>query len=159
LVRFDISIYNFLPVNNVSTGTPTGFLTPVYLLAITLGSILTTFQIILIPKLVGQVCLLMNDTLSASQFAHCTTTTGRAYGAFDGEIEGLSAMTGANALDVARIGIDQALLTYNVSLITDAYQRAHLELQVKNGIRIDGIRADDSFGRWRVPLCRKWKCD
>ena len=148
-----------MPVNNVSTGTPTGFLTLVSLLAITLGSILTTFQIILIPKLVGQVCLLMNDTLSASQLAHCTTTTGRAYGAFDDEIEGLSAMTGANALDVARIGIDQALLTYDVSLITDAYQRVHLELQVKNGIRIDGIRADESFGRSRVPLCRKWKCD
>lgn len=113
----------------------------------TSGSILTTFQIILIPKLVSQVCLLMNETLSASQLAHCITTTGRTYGAFDGQIDGLSAMTGANALDVARIGVDQALLTYDVSLITDAYRRAHLELQVENGIRIDGIRADESFGK------------
>ncbi|KIM43567.1 polysaccharide lyase family 8 protein [Hebeloma cylindrosporum] len=102
-------------------------------------------NIILIPKFVSQVCLLMNDTLSASQLAHCTTTTGRSYGAFTGEIDGLSAMTGANALDVARIGADQALLTYNVSLITDAYRRAHLELQVRNGVRADGIRPDESF--------------
>ena len=101
----------------------------------------------------------MNDTLSTSQLTHCTTTTGRAYGALDGEIDGLGAMTGANALDVARIGVDQALLTYDVSLITDAYRRAHLELQVKNGIRIDGIRADESFGRSGVPLCRKRQCD
>ena len=138
-----------MPVNNIFTGTTTGFPTLVYLLAITLGGILTTFQIILIPKLVSQVCLLMNETLSASQLTHCTIITERAYGAFDGKIGGLSAMTGANALDVARIGVDQALLTYDVSLITDAYQRAHLELQVKNGIRIDGIRADESFGRSR----------
>ena len=108
---------------------------------------LDSFQIILIPELVSQVCLLMNDTLSASQLAHCTTITGRTYDTFDRKINGSFLLTGANTLDVAKIGIDEALLTYNVSLITDAYRRIHLELQVNDTVGADGIRADGSFGR------------
>lgn len=72
--------------------------------------------------------------------------TSRSYGTFDHNINGVGFLTGANTLDVAKIGIDQALLTYNVTLLTDAYRRVHLELQIKNGIKIDGIRADGSFG-------------
>jgi hypothetical protein len=72
--------------------------------------------------------------------------TGRSYGTFGRIINGLGILTGSNALDVAKIGIDQALLTSNVSLLTDAYQRVHSELQIKNEIRADGIRADGSFG-------------
>ena len=71
--------------------------------------------------------------------------TSRSYATF-GHIHGVGTLTGANALDVAKIGIDQALLTSNVSLLTDAYQRIHLELQIKNGNKADGIRADGSFG-------------
>lgn len=94
----------------------------------------------------SQVCLLLNDTLAPTEISNCTHITGRTYGTFDQNINGVGTLTGANALDVAKIGIDQALLTYNVSLITDAYRRVGLELQIKNGIKVDGIRADGSFG-------------
>ncbi|KAH9486902.1 Hyaluronate lyase [Psilocybe cubensis] len=104
-------------------------------------------NIILIPELVSQTCLLLNDTLAETQLNNCTHMTGRTYATFDTSINGVGTLTGANALDVAKIGIDQGLLTYNVSLLTDAYRRVHLELQIKNGIKADGIRADGSFGQ------------
>ena len=94
----------------------------------------------------GQTCLLLNDTLSPAQLDKCIQMTGRSYGTFGRIIDGLGNLTGSNALDVAKIGIDQALLTSNVSLLTDAYQRVHSELQIKNEIRADGIRDDGSFG-------------
>lgn len=72
--------------------------------------------------------------------------TARSYATFDHNINGVGFLTGANALDVAKIGIDNSLLNYNVSLLTDAYRRVHTELQIKNGIQVDGIRADGSFG-------------
>ncbi|KAF9481396.1 polysaccharide lyase family 8 protein [Pholiota conissans] len=104
-------------------------------------------NIILIPEFVSQACLLLNETLAATELSNCTHITGRAYGTFDHNINGVGTLTGANALDVAKTGIDQALLTKNVSLITDAYRRVGQELQIKNGIKIDGIRADGSFGQ------------
>ncbi|KAF9015214.1 polysaccharide lyase family 8 protein [Cyathus striatus] len=104
-------------------------------------------NIILIPELVGPTCLLLNDTLAPSEIANCTHITGRAYGTFDHNINGVGFLTGANTLDVAKIGIDQALLTVNVSMLTDAYRRVHLELQVQNSVEADGIRPDGSFGQ------------
>lgn len=77
--------------------------------------------------------------------------TGRSYGTFGRIINGLGTLTGANTLDVANIGIDQALLTSNVSLLTDAYQRVHSEVQIRNETKADGIRADGSFGLCNVP--------
>lgn len=50
-------------------------------------------------------------------------------------------------LDVARIGIDDGLLNFNTSLVTDAYQRIHGEVVIENAIEADGIRADGSFGQ------------
>lgn len=100
----------------------------------------------------GQTCLLLNDTLSPAQLDKCVQITGRSYGTFGRIINGLgTSLTGANALDVAKIGIDQALLTSNVSLLTDAYQRVHSELQIRNEIKADGIRADGSFGLGSIP--------
>ena len=99
----------------------------------------------------GQTCLLLNDTLSSAQLEKCVQMTGRSYGTFGRIINGLGTLTGANTLDVANIGIDQALLTSNVSLLTDAYQRVHSEVQIRNETKADGIRADGSFGLCNVP--------
>ncbi|KAF8807439.1 polysaccharide lyase family 8 protein [Phlegmacium glaucopus] len=104
-------------------------------------------NIILIPELVSQTCLLLNDTLAPAQLDKCIDMTGRSYATFSRTVNGLGTLTGANTLDVAKIGIDQALLTSNISLLTDAYQRVHSELQIKNGNKVDGIRADGSFGQ------------
>ncbi|KAF8912697.1 polysaccharide lyase family 8 protein [Gymnopilus junonius] len=99
------------------------------------------------PRACEPACLLLNDTLIEAQLNNCTHMTGRSYGTFDHNINGVGFLTGANTLDVAKIGIDQALLTFNATLLTDAIRRVHLELQVKSGVKVDGIRADGSFGQ------------
>lgn len=73
--------------------------------------------------------------------------TGRAYNTFTTGINGVSAITGSNIMDIASIGIDLGLSTANTALLTDAYNRVHAEITVKNGIKADGIRADGSFGK------------
>ena len=70
--------------------------------------------------------------------------TGRSYGAF--QRSQATYLTGANILDVAKIGIDGALLSINVTQLTDAFRRIHQEVTVQDGIRADGIRPDGSFG-------------
>lgn len=73
--------------------------------------------------------------------------TSRAYATFQTGINGVSAITGANTLDIASIGIDLGLSTSNGSLVTDAYDRVHAELTIRNTVKADGIRADGSFGK------------
>lgn len=72
--------------------------------------------------------------------------TARSYGTFDHNINGVGFLTGANTLDVAKIGIDLGILTVNASLLKDAYRRVHNELQIQQSVRADGIRPDGSFG-------------
>ncbi|KAH9486903.1 hypothetical protein JR316_0000969 [Psilocybe cubensis] len=104
-------------------------------------------NIILIPGWVGQVCLLLGDSLSSTEAAGCQTMTGRAYRTFQTGINGVSAITGSNTLDIASIGIDLGLLTTNMTLLADAYNRVHQELTIKNGVKTDRIRPDGSFGQ------------
>ncbi|KAI0078908.1 polysaccharide lyase family 8 protein [Panus rudis PR-1116 ss-1] len=104
-------------------------------------------NVIGLPKLVGSVCLLLNNTLSPDEISHCAKITGRAYSTFNTGIPVLGPITGANALDIASIGIDKGLLTSNVSLLFDAYSRIHKELTVQTHVKADGIRSDGSFGQ------------
>lgn len=62
-------------------------------------------------------------------------------------VNGLGIATGANLLDISRIGIDEGLLNINASVISDAYDRIHGEVVIENAIESDGIRADGSFGQ------------
>ncbi|KAF9531953.1 polysaccharide lyase family 8 protein [Crepidotus variabilis] len=104
-------------------------------------------NLILIPEFVSQTCLLLNETLSDSEFNNCTRITRRSYGAFGRTINGLGILTGANTLDVVKVGIDQGLLTLNASLLEDSFGKAHSELQIQNDTHGDGIRPDGSFGQ------------
>ncbi|KAF8973957.1 polysaccharide lyase family 8 protein [Flammula alnicola] len=104
-------------------------------------------NVILIPGWVGQVCLLLGDSLTTSESLGCQRMTSRSYGTFLTGINGVSSITGANTMDIASIGIDLGLSTANTTLLTDAYNRVHQELTVKNGLKVDGIRADGSFGQ------------
>ncbi|KAI0307724.1 polysaccharide lyase family 8 protein [Multifurca ochricompacta] len=101
-------------------------------------------NVILVPKLVGESCLLFNTSLTPAQFNSCTTITTRAYDTF---YQGKSFLTGANILDVAKIGIDLALLSSNASLITEAYGRINAEIVIEPGVMVDGIKPDGSFGQ------------
>ncbi|KAG6850521.1 hypothetical protein H0H93_012522 [Arthromyces matolae] len=104
-------------------------------------------QIILIPDLVGQSCVLLNGTLSSGEIDNCTRMLIRSYSTFDTNVHGLGYLTGANALDVASIGIDYALLSTNLTILTDAFRRIHLEVNIENVVKADGIRADGAFGQ------------
>ncbi|KAJ8522567.1 hypothetical protein ONZ45_g913 [Pleurotus djamor] len=104
-------------------------------------------NVILIPGWVGQVCLLLGNSLSASETTGCTRMTNRAFNTFTTGINGVSAITGANALDIASIGIDLALFTNNAALLSDALNRVNAEVVFQNGIKADGIRSDGSFGQ------------
>lgn len=99
------------------------------------------------PKLVSSACLIINDTLTQTQISNCTNFAGRSFASFDRSINGIGELTGANTLDVATIGLNLALLTRDVGVATEAYERIHNELQTRDTVKADGIRADGSFGQ------------
>jgi hypothetical protein len=66
---------------------------------------------------------------------------------FDTNIHNVGSLTGANALDVAKIGLDQGLRSGNGSLVTDAFTRVHNEVVIQQVATADGIRPDGSFGQ------------
>ncbi|KAI0651821.1 chondroitin AC/alginate lyase [Trametes meyenii] len=105
-------------------------------------------NIIGIPELVGEACLLVGaNALTDPQVNNCTHITTRAFGTFGQHVNGLGTLTGANTLDVAKIGIDSGLLINNASILTDGYARIHSEVVVQNATKADGIRPDGSFGQ------------
>ncbi|KAH8823240.1 polysaccharide lyase family 8 protein [Flagelloscypha sp. PMI_526] len=105
-------------------------------------------NIILIPRRVGQTCLLMKGTLSPTQLSNCTTITKRAAGNLYHPIRNVASLTGANLLDVAGIAIDGGIHSGNISQISDAYFKIHTD---PTGERIsdtsDGIKVDGAFGQ------------
>jgi hypothetical protein len=48
---------------------------------------------------------------------------------------------------MAQIGIDQGLRILNFTLVSEAYGRVHDQMSVQPGIKVDGIKADGSFGQ------------
>lgn len=104
-------------------------------------------KIIGIPQLVEESCLLLNNSLTATQHSNCSNIGLRAYATFGRSINGLGFLTGSNTLDVASMAIDLALLTTNVSLLTDAYSRVHNEVVIQQAVKADGIRPDGSFSQ------------
>lgn len=87
----------------------------------------------------SQSCLLLNDTLTPTQLGNCSHITLRAYGTLDHYVNGIGYITGANTLDIAKIGIDQGLLVVNVSLITDAFTRVHETVAIAQPVGSDGV--------------------
>ncbi|KAI0651820.1 polysaccharide lyase family 8 protein [Trametes meyenii] len=104
-------------------------------------------NVIGVPTFVGEVCLLLGNSLTASELSACQRMTGRSFATFDTGINGVSAITGANALDIASIGIDEGLLTQNTTLVSTAFERVHADAVIQNALKADGIRADGSFGQ------------
>ena len=88
--------------------------------------------------------MLFNTSLTPTQFNSCNTISTRAYNTF---YERESFLTGANILDVAKIGIGLALVTTNTSLIAEAYGRINAETVIEPGVRVDGMKPDGSFGQ------------
>ncbi|KAG9041290.1 hypothetical protein FS837_012462 [Tulasnella sp. UAMH 9824] len=110
-------------------------------------------NVILIPRLATEACLLLDKSLSDYQRESCVNIGLKGYGRFHADpVPGY--MSGANILDVAsntvNVGILQAFggnTTQGQELISEAYERAHNELRVQEGLKADGIRADGSFNQ------------
>lgn len=133
------------PVYGTQIGSQT--LVTLYDVRTNLILIRVRIQIILVPGYVGQSCLLLNGTLSTKDLEGCSLIPLRSFGTFGRFINGIGYLTGANTLDVAKIGLDQGLLTQNQSLVTDAYGRVHAEVVIQQSTTADGIRPDGSFGQ------------
>ena len=102
-------------------------------------------QMILIPGLVGNACLLLKSNLTQTQFQNCTTQMSRAYVRIDGDPNGMMGpMTGANMLDVSSTGVSLGLLTSNSFQLEDALARYYNEAQLTSGGE-DGIQVDGSY--------------
>ncbi|KAF8527249.1 chondroitin AC/alginate lyase [Gautieria morchelliformis] len=56
-------------------------------------------------------------------------------------------LVGANALDVSSIGIALGLLSDNASIVADAHDCVHNEVQAQSGFQLDGIQQDGSFSQ------------
>jgi len=88
---------------------------------------------------------LYNESLTPDLLSKCISIPDRAYSSF---YEGhKSYLSGANILDIAKVGVDLSLLTANVTLIAEAYERIHNEVVIHPGDMIDGIKPDGSFSQ------------
>ncbi|KZT30416.1 polysaccharide lyase family 8 protein [Neolentinus lepideus HHB14362 ss-1] len=104
-------------------------------------------NVILVPNLVAETCLILSSPISSltpTQESNCTHITTRAYGTFT---SGQGFVSGANILDIAKIGVDEGLRTANASLVADAFGKIHDEVQIHDPVASDGIRRDGSFGQ------------
>ncbi|KAG8693641.1 hypothetical protein FRC09_010381 [Ceratobasidium sp. 395] len=105
-------------------------------------------NVILIPKNVGQVCLLLRDELTPTEYGNCTLITARAYTPFFRNPPP-GYVSGANIIDIASIGVSAGLLennrTGNATRVMDAYRRVHDEITIHLEGRVDGIKPDGSF--------------
>ncbi|KAG8892478.1 hypothetical protein FRC00_011991, partial [Tulasnella sp. 408] len=104
-------------------------------------------------NLSGEACLLYNGTLTAAQRTACVKIGDRAYVPPSTNVTGIGILTGANALDLAYVGVSTGLLKYfggmggGAEQVADAYRRTHAELVIKTGLREDGIMPDGSFSQ------------
>jgi hypothetical protein len=89
----------------------------------------------------------MNNTLSATQASNCSHMTTRAYSPLYLTANVPGWVSGANILDIARVGIDQGVRVQNATLVSDAYSRIHEQMVISSGIKVDGIKPDGSFGQ------------
>ncbi|GJJ11953.1 hypothetical protein Clacol_006191 [Clathrus columnatus] len=109
-----------------------------------------------IPKAVGQSCILLSPSLTPTQLSNCTNITGRSYAVFH-RADKPDYLGGSNTLDLAYVGISEALVsaagnvngdtTGNSTLIEEAYGYVHAEVVVQVGIMKDGIQQDGGFSQ------------
>ncbi len=87
----------------------------------------------------------MEDVLPQEFRDHGALMARRSYGTFSFD-PSPGYLSGANILDIAKIGIDLSLFTLDDTLLSDAYRRIHEELAIRSDVMADGIRPDGTFG-------------
>ncbi|KZV71319.1 polysaccharide lyase family 8 protein [Peniophora sp. CONT] len=103
-------------------------------------------NVILVPRLVIESCLLVQPMLESRHVVACQRFARRSYDRFYAKPKP-GYLSGANTPDIAKIGIDLALLSANASLMAEAYGRVHDEVSFKTSSKVDGIKPDGSFSQ------------
>ncbi|KAI8380649.1 polysaccharide lyase family 8 protein [Choanephora cucurbitarum] len=102
-------------------------------------------QMILLPRLVSNTCLLLKPNLSATQLSNCTQVIQRVYDRIDSYVIGIGPMTGANMLDAATAVLNLGILTDNQTTVSQALDRYYSQTQVIPETGADGIKQDGSY--------------
>ncbi|KAI8384038.1 chondroitin AC/alginate lyase [Blakeslea trispora] len=102
-------------------------------------------QMILMPRLVSNVCLLLKSNLSATQLSNCTQVSQRVYDRIDSYVIGIGLMTGANMLDAATAVLNLGLLTDNSTTVSQALSRYYPQTEIIPETGADGIKQDGSY--------------
>ncbi|KZV87023.1 galactose mutarotase-like protein [Exidia glandulosa HHB12029] len=101
-------------------------------------------NVILIPRLVGQSCILLLPHLSDDELTTCISMTARAFSTFG---TGAGFLAGANILDIASIGVSSGVLSNDTAIVADAFSRINAEVVVHPEVKVDGIKPDGSFSQ------------
>lgn len=101
-------------------------------------------QVILVPKLVGDICLLLKDKLTPAQKDQCTMIQGRAVARLGHKVKS-GTLTGANLLDVSSVGISLALLNDDASMLQNSLTFFYNGIFINTKTAGDGIQSDGSF--------------
>ncbi|KAL0139786.1 chondroitin AC/alginate lyase [Mucor lusitanicus] len=102
-------------------------------------------QMILMPKLISNTCILLKSNLTTTQQGNCTLVSQRVYNRIDTDVLGIGPMTGANMLDAATSVLNLGLLTDNETLARDALNHFYNQTTITPGTGVDGVKIDGSY--------------
>ncbi|KAG2201019.1 hypothetical protein INT47_006563 [Mucor saturninus] len=102
-------------------------------------------QMILMPKLISNACLLLKQNLTDTQLGNCTLVSQRVYDRIDTFVLGIGPMTGANMLDASTSIINLGLLTDNATMTTDALAHFYNQTLIIPETGADGVKIDGAY--------------
>ncbi|KAI9487326.1 MAG: chondroitin AC/alginate lyase [Benjaminiella poitrasii] len=102
-------------------------------------------QMILMPKLISNACLLLKTHLTTTQLGNCTHVIQRVYNRIDTFVLGIGPMTGANMLDSASSVLNLGLLTNNETIVRDALEHFYNQTIITKEVGVDGVKVDGSY--------------
>ncbi|KAI8996894.1 chondroitin AC/alginate lyase [Pilobolus umbonatus] len=102
-------------------------------------------QMILLPRLITNTCLLLKSNLTPFQIEGCTRIGERVLNRIDTWIYSIGFMTGANMLDAATTILNLGLITDNETIVQTALDHFYNQTLVTKTVGEDGIKVDGSY--------------
>ncbi|KAI8882026.1 polysaccharide lyase family 8 protein, partial [Backusella circina FSU 941] len=102
-------------------------------------------QMILMPRLITNACLLIKSNLTSTQLGNCTRTGQRPLARIDTWVYGIGYMTGANMLDVATTIINLGLVTNNETTVQTGINHFYNQTLITPETGADGIKIDGAY--------------
>ncbi|KAI8994576.1 galactose mutarotase-like domain-containing protein [Pilobolus umbonatus] len=98
-----------------------------------------------VPSLIGNVCLLLLDKLSAHQLSECARIQKRGFDRVLNPPPHATVITGANIADIASIGVTYGLQVNDSTIVQQAIDILYGSVFINEVVGADGIQADGSF--------------